>query len=192
MGRFPCLAVAVATAVLQLSSAGLAQEGQPHQPYAELTPRSVKALSEQQIEDLRAGRGMGLALAAELNGYPGPRHVLEHADALGLSVAQREQTEALFEAMLAETTGLGEQLIQQEAELDELFASRSITPEALSATTGTIGATLGALRGAHLRYHLAMMEVLTPEQVRRYGELRGYVAGQGGGHGHGGHGERTH
>ena len=45
---------------------------QSQQPYAGLEGRSVKALSEQQIADLRAGRGMGLALAAELNGYPGP------------------------------------------------------------------------------------------------------------------------
>jgi hypothetical protein len=33
------------------------------------------------------------------------------------------------------------------------------------------------LRAAHLKYHLAMIEVLTPDQRRRYGELRGYVGG---------------
>jgi hypothetical protein len=33
-------------------------------------------LSEQQVAYLKAGRGMGLALPAELNGYPGPAHVL--------------------------------------------------------------------------------------------------------------------
>jgi hypothetical protein len=43
---------------------------QSQQPYAGLAGRSIKALSEQQIADLQAGRGMGLALAAELNGYP--------------------------------------------------------------------------------------------------------------------------
>ena len=37
------------------------------------------------MADLRAGRGMGLALAAELNGYPGPAHVLELADKLDLA-----------------------------------------------------------------------------------------------------------
>jgi len=39
-------------------------------------------LSEQQIRDLRAGLGLSLALAAEFNGYPGPRHRIELADAL--------------------------------------------------------------------------------------------------------------
>lgn len=40
--------------------------------YAGLQQRAIKALSDQQKADLRAGRGMGLALPAELNGYPGP------------------------------------------------------------------------------------------------------------------------
>lgn len=54
-------------------------------PYAGMQSRPIKALSDQQLSDLRAGRGMGLALAAELNGYPRPSHVLELANQLGLS-----------------------------------------------------------------------------------------------------------
>jgi hypothetical protein len=63
---------------------------QSQQPYAGLEGRSIKALSEQQVADLRAGRGMSLALAAELNGYPGPMHVLELADSLDLSSSARK------------------------------------------------------------------------------------------------------
>ncbi len=171
------------------SGAAFAQVAHPRQPYAELRTRAVKALSEQQMADLRAGRGMGLALPAELNGYPGPMHVLEHAGSLGLTPAQRERTRALFDAMKAEAVPLGERLIQQEAELDRLFATKTVQPANLEAATSAVGATQGALRAAHLRYHLAMVEVLAPEQVRRYGELRGYGAGQArGGHGGGGHG----
>src|SRR5438105_4502530 len=69
---------------------------QAQQPYAGLEVRSIKALSDQQIGDLRAGRGMGLALAAELNGYPGPMHVLELADSLSLSDQQRAKIQELF------------------------------------------------------------------------------------------------
>jgi hypothetical protein len=170
------------------------------QPYAGLEGRAVKALSEQQIVDLRAGRGMSLALPAELNGYPGPLHVIEHADALGLLPAQRTRTEQLFAAMKAEAVPLGERLIRQEADLDQLFATKTVQPATLEIATGAIGATQGALRTAHLRYHLAMMEVLTPDQVRRYGELRGYAGGQHGQHlgvqghgaGHGGGGAHGH
>ncbi len=152
---------------------------QPHQPYAAMQQRPVKALSDREIADLRAGRGIGLALPAELNGYPGPMHVLEHADALGLTVEQRGRTQALYEAMKAEAIALGEQLVAQEAELDRAFAARTITAQALGETTAAIGATQAALRAAHLRYHLAQADVLTSEQVRRYAELRGYAgAGQ--------------
>jgi hypothetical protein len=54
--------------------------------------RAIKALSEWQVSDLSAGRGMGLAMAAELNGYAGPSHVLELADKLELSSDQRGRT----------------------------------------------------------------------------------------------------
>src|SRR4051794_23181782 len=70
-------------------------------PYAGMQARPIKALSEQQVADLAAGRGMGLALAAELNGYPGPTHVLELADRLELSADQRARIKALFQALKA-------------------------------------------------------------------------------------------
>jgi hypothetical protein len=84
---------------------------QDHHPYAGMAQRAIKALSDQQIADLRAGRGVGLALAAELNGYPGPAHVLENADALRLTPDQRVRTQALFDAMKAAAVPVGERLI---------------------------------------------------------------------------------
>ena len=91
--------------LLALATPALAQHAQP---YAGLQERPVKALSEREVADLRAGRGMGLALAAELNGYPGPLHVLEHADALGLTPEQRGRSQALFDAMKADAVPLGQ------------------------------------------------------------------------------------
>jgi Spy/CpxP family protein refolding chaperone len=154
------------------------QPGAGHAPagYAPLQQRAIKALSDEQIADLRAGRGMGLALPAELNGYPGPSHTLEHADALGLSPEQRARTHALFEAMRAEAIPLGEDVIRGEATLEELFAGARVTPERLTHATSEIGARQARLRAAHLRYHLAMMDVLSPAQVERYRELRGYAS----------------
>jgi Heavy-metal resistance len=136
--------------------------------------RSIKALSDQQIADLREGRGMGLALAAELNGYPGPSHLLELADKLGLSDAQRNGARSMFEAMKAETISIGERLIAQEAALDKLFADHTITPEALSAAIAEIGATQAELRAAHLKYHLSTVAMLEPAQIQQYSALRGY------------------
>jgi hypothetical protein len=175
-----------AFAIVAVVCAATAAAAQPHQPYAGMQQRPVKALSDGEIADLRAGRGMGLALPAELNGYPGPIHVLEHADALSLTADQRARTQALYEAMKAEAIALGERLIAQEAELDRAFATRTITAKALGETTAAIGATQAALRAAHLRYHLAQVDVLTSEQVRQYADLRGYAREGHGGAGHSG------
>ena len=149
-------------------------------PYAGMQARSIKALSDQQIADLGAGRGMGLALAAELNGYPGPLHVLELADKLELSADQRAGVQRLFDSMKAEAMPLGSKLIAQEADLDKQFADRTVTPESLKATTAAVAATQGMLRETHLKYHLSTRSILTPSQMTKYAELRGY----GGGHKH--------
>jgi hypothetical protein len=144
-------------------------------PYAGLERRAVKALPDEQVADLRAGRGIGLALAAELNGYPGPLHVLELADQLRLTTGQRATTQGLLEAMKAEAVPIGERIVADEAMLDRLFADRMVTRESLEAATRRISAAQGELRAAHLRYHLAMLDVLSPEQVALYGRLRGYA-----------------
>jgi hypothetical protein len=117
---------------------------------------------------------MRLALAAELNGYPGPLHVLELAEHLGLSPEQRSRTQTLFEQMKEEAILIGNRLISEETALDRLFAERNITAEALASATARIGAAQAELRAVHLRYHLTMVEVLSPQQVARYNESRGY------------------
>jgi Spy/CpxP family protein refolding chaperone len=146
-------------------------------PYAGMQGRSIKALSDQQIADLNTGRGMGLALAAELNGYPGPSHVLELADKLDLSAEQRASMQRLFDSMKAEAMPLGSKLIEQEAELDRQFASRTVTPESLKASTAAVAATQGTLRETHLKYHLSTGSILTQAQMTKYAELRGYGSG---------------
>jgi Spy/CpxP family protein refolding chaperone len=153
-------------------------------PYAGMEHRPIKALSEQEIEDLRQGRGMGLALAAELNHYPGPLHALDAAAALGLDVEQLQRTEALFEAMQAEAIARGEAIIGLEAELEALFASGTAAPSEVERLVMTIAEARGRLRYVHLSYHLEMRDLLTPEQLGRYDQVRGYAHGGGGEHRH--------
>ena len=152
----------------------IAQVAFAQSPYAGMQTRTIKALSEQQIADLKAGRGMGLALPAELNGYPGPVHVLELSDELGLSAEQKARIQSLFDSMKAEAVPLGERLLEQEAALDQQFASRSVTPESLKAATAAIGVTQGELRDTHLKYHLQTAQILSAEQMQHYSVLRGY------------------
>jgi Spy/CpxP family protein refolding chaperone len=169
----------VATLAVVLSGTAMGQ-----QPYAGFQNRSIKTLSDQQIADLNAGRGMGLALAAELNGYPGPIHAIELADQLHLSPDQISKLRALFEAMKAETIPLGETLISQERDLNDDFANHTVTIASLEGATRRIGATQATLRAAHLKYHLSTVAVLTLEQVAQYNELRGYKSNQGPTHNH--------
>ena len=145
-------------------------------PYAGEQSRSIKSLSQQDIADYMGGKGMGFAKAAELNGYPGPAHVLELADKLALTGDQRAQVQGLFDSMKAEALPLGAKLIEQEAELDKQFATRTVTPESLKTSTAAVAATQGTLRETHLKYHLSTGSMLTPSQMTKYAELRGYGA----------------
>lgn len=145
-----------------------------HSPYAGLEKREIKALSNEQIAELRAGRGMGLALPAELNGYPGPLHVLELADGLELTPDQRTRTQSLFNEMQRKAAALGERVIEGERRLDAFFASWLATHEKLTAATTEVASLQGELRATHLSYHIEMKNLLTPKQVAQYARLRGY------------------
>lgn len=149
------------------------QHGAPA-PYAGMQQREIKALSNEQIADLRAGKGMSLALPAELNGYPGPAHALELADALALTAQQRSQTQTLFAKMQQETKARGDEVLLAERALDQLFKDKRATPESLAAATTQAALAQGRLRESHLRYHLAMRELLSGDQVAQYNKLRGY------------------
>jgi Spy/CpxP family protein refolding chaperone len=145
------------------------------QPYAGQQTRDIKALSAAQTQDLLAGKGMELAKAAELNGYPGPMHTLELAPQLELDAGQKLATEALLNAHKAEARTLGTELVQAERALDAAFSSRSISKEELGAQLQRIGQLQTALRQSHLQTHLQQTALLTPRQVSRYAQLRGYA-----------------
>ena len=146
----------------------------PANPYAGQQTRSIKALSPEDIDELRKGAGMGLAKAAELNGYPGPLHVLALTKELRFTPDQVRQVTGIRERMSAAAKPLGGDIIDREQELDRLFAQGQITPERLSAETAVIGALQGRLRSVHLAAHLETRDVLTPEQLAAYRQLRGY------------------
>jgi Spy/CpxP family protein refolding chaperone len=147
-------------------------EGQEvDQPYAGLQEREIKSLSREQIERYRAGEGMGLALPAELNDHPGPKHVLEPAADLELSAEPGAAVQAAYDAMHAEAVRLGEAVVDRERRLDALFAGGAVTSEALRAALDELGRLQAELRFVHLAAHLETQRVLIPEQVERYGRL---------------------
>jgi Spy/CpxP family protein refolding chaperone len=167
MQRFALLSFVVAL------SSGAAHAEAP--AYQGQQTREIKALSEKETADLLAGRGMGMARAAELNHYPGPAHVLELKDQLKLTPDQVRAVEARFEQMSAAAKPLGVELVDRERSLDAAFRNASITSDALSRATAEIGDLQGRLRAVHLMAHLEAKTILTPEQVSAYDALRGYA-----------------
>lgn len=144
-------------------------------PYAGQEQRAIKSMSEQEVSGLLAGAGAGYARAAELNGYPGPMHVLELADRLALDAEQRAATTSLMTQHKARARTLGEQLVDAERDLDKLFAQRAADAAAVDAATRRVGLLQANLRAEHLKTHVAQTALLSGDQVRMYSVLRGYT-----------------
>jgi hypothetical protein len=155
-----------------------------HQPYAGQQSREIKALSDSEIRDLLTGAGMGFAKSAELNRYPGPTHALEHAEAMRLTPEQKDKLAELVKRHKAEARCLGERVIAAERALDALFASRTASAESVDRVVAEWGAATARLRAEHLKTHLETTALLTPAQVERYVEVRGYASASGERHSH--------
>jgi Spy/CpxP family protein refolding chaperone len=143
-------------------------------PYAGQQLRDIKSLSPSEIKALHQGAGMGYAKAAELNGYPGPLHVLELARQLRLSDQQRQASEQLMAQHKATARTLGGQLVDAERALDTAFAQKQIDAQRITELTQRIGQLQATLRAEHLQTHLLQTALLNPQQIERYQSLRGY------------------
>lgn len=145
-------------------------------PYTGEEERDIKSLSADDVAELKRGGGWGLAKAAELNGVPGPSHVLAMREALALTPTQLRTVEELFARMQKAAIDEGERLISLEAKLETRFRSGSIDEVQLRQQLNGIGASRANLRYIHLAAHLELADVLGRDQVARYNELRGYAA----------------
>lgn len=154
---------------------GIASYASTLSPYQGEQQRSIKALSSKEIESYLAGKGMGFAKAAELNHYPGPRHVLDLAEQLAMSAEQMQQTQALFKRMQVRAQALGKQLVVQERTLDQMFASGQVDDNNLQQQLLRIGEIRAGLRYVHLQTHLTQKALLTKHQIMQYDQLRGYT-----------------
>ena len=181
--RLLVLLAALAGGSVQAQHAQHPGHGAAPRPYAGMQDREIKALSAEERTALLEGQGMGLALAAELNGYPGPVHVLELGDALKLTGEQHHATHQLMQAHKAEARELGAQVLAAEGELDRAFAGRHIDDAEIARLTTRIGELQGRLRAAHLRTHLKQTALLTPPQIANYQRLRGYTTAASGAEG---------
>jgi len=142
--------------------------------YAGEEKREIKSLSATDIEELQNGKGWGLAKAAELNGVPGPVHLLEMKEEIDLSAEQIRAIEDIYMKMKQEAVPLGLELIELERKLNNHFANRTITNELLVQILQKIAQVHGQLRYVHLSTHLKTPDILKSEQITIYNKLRGY------------------
>jgi len=161
---------------LSVSFVALADEKESHKSnYTGEVDRVIKSLSAKEIEDLTLGNGMGLAKAAELNGYPGPKHVLEMQEQLFLEKEQLTSINQIFEDMKSQAQSQGQKLISLEKELNDYFSNTTITNDILETTSKKIAEAKSNLRYIHLSAHIKTTEVLSKSQIKKYNQLRGYA-----------------
>jgi Spy/CpxP family protein refolding chaperone len=145
-----------------------------HMSYASQQVYEIKTLPVDEVQGLLNGDGMGMARAAELNHYPGPRHVLDLASQLQLSDAQRDKAQDIYDRMHNEAARLGKTILRREEELELLFKKSKIDSNTLQTLVMEITRLRGELRLVHLLAHLEMERVLSQGQIGKYDELRGY------------------
>lgn len=174
------LIASVATAVLSIATLAWspaelrAQHEHGRSPYAEMAIDEATSLRAEEVASLRAGEGMGMALPAEINGYPGPKHALEMADHLELGPDQRSSLHDVRRRMTEAAVAKGAEILDAEAELAELFRSGRADRRALETLSLVIGRLRGELRAIHLAAHIETRALFSEEQIRMYRRYRGY------------------
>jgi len=140
------------------------------------TPASPHARAEACAQEFDAvvaeGRGFGLAFAADQNGYPGPLHVLELKDRLGLTAEQETRVRVLMEAMFADARPKSTQLLQAEARLRALFAGGKTDEASVRAAAAEVEQARREVRLVHLLTHLQTRALLTDAQISAYTAAR--------------------
>lgn len=117
---------------------------------------------------------MAYAKAAELNGYPGPSHVLALATPLRLDGEQHSATQKLLDQHKSRASILGGQVMEAERSLDAAFAAKQIDAQRVDDLTLPIGTLQARFRAEHLKTHPAQTALLSPQQIASYQSLRGY------------------
>ena len=136
------------------------------------TTSEIRALTSEQVAQIERGEGAGLALPAELNGVPGPRHVLDLADELGLTVEQRAGVQRIFDEMKAGALPAGERYLAAQAALEQDLRDGTLTEQTLPGRVAEVSRLQGELAAVHLTAHLRTASILTAEQVVTYEALR--------------------
>lgn len=139
----------------------------------------LSGISEDEKTALLAGSGLGAGMIAMMNGYPGPKHVLEMGEELGLTAEQKEELGTLFAKRKASFVEMGRELVKKDEELTAMFAAGSVDTGEVEKLSREIGQLQGELRAGHLNAHVLTWEALTEVQREKLASMRGMHHGEG-------------
>lgn len=172
LGRSFIVLLAFIIAVLMIVSSSNLSNAQS--PYTSQLNSPVRGLSAQEVDDLINGRGAGYARTAELNHYPGPKHVLDMKQELALSPEQEQQIEVIFSQMNMKAKQVGREIVEHEQQFSNVFAQGEISESDINEQARRLGMLYGQYRSIHLQPHLKVRQLLSPEQIAKYDQLQGY------------------
>ena len=161
--------------LVMVSVPALAQHTHESSSHGSSRGAAVATLTDEEVGALRQGEGMGLARAAELNHFPGPKHLLELVSELDLSGDQVRRIQAIHDSMKSRAVSKGEDIIMAENRLADLFASGEPSAREVRRMTGHLGAMRGQLQAIHLLAHIEATRELSAGQIRQYDRLRGHL-----------------
>lgn len=164
----------VALGTIALAGSSLSGLSNAQSPHITQLDNPVRGLDAQEVDDLLNGRGAGYARTAELNSYPGPRHVLDLRQELALSTEQEQQIEIIFRRMNTEAKQVGQNIVELEQQFSNTFAQGAISESEIEEQTQQLAMLYGQYRAIHLQPHLEVQRLLSPDQIAKYDELRGY------------------
>ena len=150
------------------------EQNMKHPVAASPTPQAMAqhhAFLEEERGAIERGEGFGMALAADKNGYPGPKHVLEMKKELKLTPAQEAAMDKLMVEMKTKALAKGKDVLLAEKRLEELFAQGKSEDE-LREETYRVASLRAELRWVHLATHLAAKKILTAKQIAAYQQIR--------------------
>ena len=166
---FAALLIAAPNSTIEGARAGTPPQTQSQ--HAATQMQQHHSCLEEERASMERGEGFGMAMAADHNGYPGPRHVLDMAADLHLTAEQRAAMQKIFAEMHEKAVARGKEMFEAEARLDQMF--RDARPEAdLREQAFRVDSIHAELRWIHLSAHLAAQKVLSVEQIAQYTRLR--------------------
>ncbi len=160
--------------ILLLLALPLGAQHEQHMASPPATPQAMAqhhAFLEAEHQAIERGEGFGMALAADKNGYPGPKHVLDMKKELKLTPAQETAMKKLMAEMKTKALAKGKDVLLAEKRLEDLFAQGKSEDE-LREETYRVASLRAELRWVHLATHLAAKKILTAQQIAAYQKMR--------------------